>query len=158
MKDKFNEIVDFIHSRKKLLHLEAFDYLRQKKYNLNMKMVIGMKGFASITIFAYYTFPVIEFAYQNTYRFPTAMYVPIDFESKPSFVFWICYSYICFATYFSGMLVPTTILFYNAMAEFLTTEFEILGKSLENVIKGENVKENSARFKEWIKNHQELLK
>lgn len=146
--------MDFINSRKYHNDDAEFVELRRKKYQTNITIMIMLHGLGYVVVLTFFMFPIIELVNQNTYRFPQPLYIPIEFENWSWTVYGAVYVFICFAIHNSGVLTITTCLLHSSLAEFLTVEFEILGKSLESG----SAEEDSKCFKKWIEHHQELLK
>jgi hypothetical protein len=133
-KSEYLSIMAFINARKLQDADGAFDEIRQKKYQKNFLTITILYGLGYIVMAGFFAFPLIEFAYKNSYNFPQRIYVPIDFASHSWAVYGAFYIFICFAIHNSGVLAITTCLHYMQIAECLTTEFKVLGSLFEKAL------------------------
>lgn len=154
-KSEYLAIMDFINSRKHQNNDESANKYRRKQYQKNLAVMTLLHGLGYFIVAAFFAFPIIDFVVNNSYRSPQPLYIPIDFALHSWTLYGIIYVFICFAIHNSGVLVITTCLFHNSIAEFLTTELRILGISLEKASDGENTSEN---YKNLIKHHQDILR
>lgn len=154
-KSEYLSIMDFINSRKHQKDNEAANELRRKKYKENLALIILMHNLGFFIIVTFFTFPLIELAFNETYRFAQPLYIPIDFASNSPIVYGICYVFTCFAAHNSGISVVANLMLFYSASEYLSTEFEILGNSFEEALEQENVVEN---YKKLIKHHQDILR
>lgn len=154
-KSEYLAIMDFINARKHKSDDEIYNEIRRQKYRNNLIMMTLLYAFGYFTIITFFAFPLIECAVKNSYNFPQPLYIPIEFANHSLIIYGVTYIFLCFAIHNSGVLVITTCMFHNSIAEFLTTEFHILGISFEKALEKENDVKN---YKNLIKHHQELLR
>lgn len=144
----------FVNAR--ALEKENVNYneLRRKSFQLNIKLIAFLFGFANLTLLAFYIFPLVE----NKRKMPLPAYVPIDFYEH-FLMYTITYVFVMFACWISALISPIGCLFFSSIIGFLSNEFKILGISYKEIFnKDLSSKQVCGKLRRNIIHHQELLR